>query len=465
MAQTKDPVNAEDTASVLAGIEGQSVRTGAPLSGVFQVPGDKSMSHRAILFGALARGTTTVTGLLEGEDVLRSAAVMRALGAEIECDRTKTPNEWTITGPIARGSEGAPISCYFGNAGTGVRLAMGLVAGRGRAAWFDGDASLRSRPMRRILDPLAQMGVVAGDEEGRLPVVMEANSGLNAIDYRLPVASAQIKSAILLAGLGAQGTTRIEEPVRSRDHTENMLKAFGVQLTIDEMEEGGRVLSLEGGQQLTAAQIEVPGDPSSAAFPIAVALIVPGSDITLPGIMMNPLRTGLFETLLEMGADLTFSNERVAGGEQIADIRVRHRPLNGVSVPAARAPAMIDEYPILAVIAAFAKGQTRMEGIGEKRVKESDRIHAMEIGLKDNGVRVESGPDWLSVSGSVDEGGTVGGGARVATYHDHRIAMSFLCLGLGARAPVRVDDMSMIATSFPEFVTKMDGIGASIVAR
>lgn len=425
-----------------------------PLSGRAAAPGDKSISHRTLIFGALAEGETTAEGLLEADDVLRTAAAMRALGATVERDLSGGASHWRISGAAWK-SPGRPL--YFGNAGTGSRLVMGAVAGQGVAAAFDGDESLRSRPMGRILDPLRLMGAQASSRDGRLPVTMQGRRALHAIDFALPTASAQIKSAVLLAALGAEGETVVREPEPCRDHTERMLAAFGASVGVDGDGLGGRVIRLKGGQKLAATAIKVPGDPSSAAFPIAAALVVPGSDIVVEGVLVNPLRTGLYETLREMGADIAFENERVEAGEPVADIRARHSRLKGVEVPAARAPSMIDEYPILSVVAAFAEGETYMSGVGELRVKESDRIAATEAGLRINGVKVASGPDWLRVTG-----GNVAGGGRVATHHDHRIAMSFLVMGLAAQAWVEIDDAAMIATSFPNFFALMKGLGAEI---
>jgi len=429
-------------------------RAGGPLKGAARAPGDKSISHRSLIFGALAEGETSVYGLLEADDVLRTAAALRALGADIERDHETGAPRWRIKGARWRAPERA---LYFGNAGTGSRLVMGAVAGQGVAASFDGDESLRGRPMGRILDPLAQMGVEAASREGKLPVEIKGGGRLSAIDFTLPTASAQIKSATLLAALGAEGETIVREPEPCRDHTERMLTAFGAKVSVESDGEEGRVIRLKGGQRLKATTIRVPGDPSSAAFPIAAALIVPGSDIVVEGVLTNPLRVGFYQTLREMGADLSFENERMEAGEPVADIRARHSRLKGVDVPARRAPSMIDEYPILSVVAAFAEGETFMPGVAELRVKESDRLAAVEAGLRANGVSVESGPDWMLV-----KGGLVRGGGAVATHHDHRIAMSFLVMGLAANEAVTIDDAAMIATSFPTFFALMNGLGAAI---
>ncbi|MEZ5892550.1 MAG: 3-phosphoshikimate 1-carboxyvinyltransferase [Parvularculaceae bacterium] len=428
-------------------------RRKGPLSGVATAPGDKSISHRALILGALADGETRITGLLEADDVLRTAAAMRALGAEVE----REGGVWVVKGGPWRAPEKA---LYLGNSGTGVRLIMGAAAGAGVTASFDGDVSLRGRPMGRVLEPLRMMGVEAEAREGKLPVTLSGGD-LKAVSVKLATPSAQVKSAILLAALGAAGATRIHEPILCRDHTERMLSAFGVKISIDPDETGGRFIGIEGGQRLTPATVAVPGDPSSAAFPIAAALIVPNSDVTVKNVLVNPLRTGFYETLREMGAAVSFENQRIENGEPVADIRARHTVLRGVTVPASRAPSMIDEYPILAVVAAYAHGETMMQGLEELRVKESDRIAAVEAGLAANGADAQSGPDWLRVKGA---GGMKGGG-RVKTHHDHRIAMSFLVAGLASEHPIEIDDASMIATSFPEFFRLMRGLGADIASE
>jgi 3-phosphoshikimate 1-carboxyvinyltransferase len=435
----------------------KSPRRSAPapaLKGEIAAPGDKSLSHRALILSALAEGCSEVEGLLEGEDVLRTGAALRAFGAQIERDRMGARPVWRIEGAHWRTPETA---LYFGNSGTGARLMMGAVAGAGVAATFDGDASLRKRPMARILEPLALMGARIAAAGGRLPATVGGEGGLRAVDYALPHASAQVKSALLLAGLGATGTTTVREKAPTRDHTERMLPAFGVR--IDARADGaGRIVRLDGGQPLKAARLAVPGDFSSAAFLIAAALIVPGSDIIVRTVGVNPFRTGLLVTLKEMGASIELLNARVLSGEQAADIRVRHSPLKGVRVPADRAPAMIDEYPILSTIAAFATGTTRMDGLAELRVKESDRLAAIAAGLSANGVSVSMGPDWLEITGN----GGVAGDGLVETQMDHRIAMSFLILGLAARAPVEIDDDSLIATSFPGFFSALAALGAPV---
>jgi 3-phosphoshikimate 1-carboxyvinyltransferase len=400
----------------------------------------------------LAEGETLAAGLLEGHDVLRTAAAARALGARIERDLTDGGPVWRVEGAPWRSPERA---LYFGNSGTGCRLMMGAVAGRGIAAAFDGDESLRSRPMRRIGEPLALMGARLMTTDGRLPASLAAGR-LKGIDYRLPVASAQVKSAVLLAGLGAEGETLVEESEPSRDHTERMLAAFGAAISIGERN-GARLIRL-GPSSLKATRVDVPGDPSSAAFLAAAAAIVPGSDVLIRNTLVNPLRAGFFETLREMGANVAFENPREVSGEPVADIRVKGGRLVGVATPASRAASMIDEYPILSVVAAFAKGDSYMPGVSELRVKESDRLAAIEAGLAANGVKTESGADWLRVFG---RDGDVKGGGLVATRADHRIAMSFLILGLAAAKPATVDDISMIATSYPNFFEQMQGVGAS----
>lgn len=429
-------------------------RRSGPLSGAVAAPGDKSISHRALILGALAAGETRISGLLEADDVLRTAAAMRMLGAGVERDR----DGWRVSGAAWAAPE-KPL--YLGNSGTGVRLIMGAVAGAGVAATFDGDISLRSRPMGRVLEPLRMMGLEATDENGRLPVTLEPCDDLKAINVKLATPSAQVKSAILLAALGAEGVTRVHEPVLCRDHTERMLAAFGAKLSMTPDGEGGRFIEIAGGQSLKSMNVVVPGDPSSAAFPIAAALITPGSEITVKNVLVNPLRTGFYETLKEMGADIAFENEREESGEPVADIRARHSLLHGVEVPPARAPSMIDEYPILAIVAAHAHGETMMQGLEELRVKESDRIACVEAGLAAIGGDAASGPDWLRVRG---KGACLKGGALIKTHHDHRIAMSFLVAGLASEKPVEIDDASMIATSFPEFFDLMMSLGADMGA-
>ncbi len=421
-----------------------------PLVGRVRAPGDKSISHRALILAAMAEGESEITGLLESDDVLATVRAVEALGAGVE---RLGEGRWRITGHGRLAQPDGVIDC--GNSGTGVRLLMGAAAGYPIAAAFDGDASLRKRPMGRVIEPLRLMGARFGND--RLPLELTGGA-LSGIRYRLPVPSAQVKSAVLLAALNAAGKTVIEEPVPSRDHTERMLAAFGAHIRIA-AEDGVRVLRLPGGQALTAANVSVPGDPSSAAFPLAAALITPGSEVTVEGVMLNPLRTGLFETWREMGADLSIAGRRTSGGEEIGDVTARHSALRGVSVPEARAAAMIDEYPVLATTAAFARGETVMRGVGELRVKESDRIALMARGLEACGVDLEEEPEGFIVRGT---GAPPRGGADIETGGDHRVAMSHLALGLAAQAPVSVDEPGMIATSFPGFVETMRRLGGEI---
>jgi 3-phosphoshikimate 1-carboxyvinyltransferase len=429
-----------------------------PLKGVLRAPGDKSISHRALILGALAHGVTEVEGLLEGDDVKRTAAAMAAFGAGVE---RLGEGRWRVEGKGAFAEPTDVIDC--GNAGTGVRLIMGAAAGFPLAATFTGDASLRGRPMNRVLKPLGEMGATwICREGGRLPLTLRGGD-LKRIAYRLPEPSAQVKSAVLLAGLRAEGGAEVIEPEATRDHTERMLRAFGARVDVSD-EGAGRRIVLAGGQSLTGTTVRVPGDPSSAAFPLVAALITPGSQVTVQGMLLNPLRIGLLETLGDMGADLSVTNLREEGGETVADVTARHSALTGVEVPPERAPSMIDEYPILGVAAAFAEGPTVMRGIGEMRVKESDRIALMAAGLAACGVGVEEGPDSLTVVGAVRANHGVRGGGRVATHGDHRIAMSHLILGLASDEPVAVDQPAMIATSFPGFLALMRSLGADIEA-
>ena len=432
-------------------------RASGPLRGALRVPGDKSVSHRALIFGALALGETAVEGLLEGEDVLNTARACTALGAQVE---RVGEGAWRVRGVGVGGLQAPDQPLDFGNSGTGARLMMGMVAGSPIRATFDGDASLRRRPMRRILDPLALMGVEAVEEApgGRLPVTLRGPRDLIPILYETPVASAQIKSAVLLAGLGAPGRTTVIEQEASRDHTERMLAHFGAAVDVEPHGSHGRRITVTGRPELRAAPVLVPADPSSAAFPLVAGLIVPGSELIIQGVMTNPLRTGLIETLREMGADIELVNPRSDGGEGVADLLVRASRLRGVDVPAARAPAMIDEYPVLAVAAAFAHGTTRMRGLSELRVKESDRLAAVAAGLAAAGVEHRIEGDDLIVEGR----GAVTGGGRVVTHMDHRIAMSFLVMGLASAKPMEIDDISFVATSFPGFVPLMASLGADI---
>jgi 3-phosphoshikimate 1-carboxyvinyltransferase len=430
-------------------------RCSGPLSGKVRVPGDKSISHRALILGALAVGETRITGLLEGEDVLNTAKSMRALGVTVE----RTGDfAWKVNGVGVAGFARPREALDFGNSGTGCRLVMGAVAGCPISVVFDGDASLRTRPMRRILDPLELMGARTGDirEGGRLPLTLNGARDPIPITYKTPVASAQIKSAVLLAGLAAPGVTTVIEQEASRDHTELMLKHFGAEIVSTREGPHGRRIALTGQPELHGADVVVPADPSSAAFPIVAALIVEGSDITLSDVMTNPLRTGLFTTLREMGASIEESGTRGDAGEPMAQLRVRASKLRGVEVPPERAPSMIDEYLVLAVAASFAEGTTVMRGLKELRVKESDRLEATAAMLRVNGVKVEISGDDLFVEGR----GHVPGGGVVATHMDHRIAMSALVMGLAADKPVRVDDTAFIATSFPDFIPMMRSLGA-----
>ncbi len=434
-------------------------RRGGPLRGEAHVPGDKSISHRSLILGALSVGETKITGLLEGEDVLDTAKAMRAFGAEVT---DHGAGHWSVYG-VGVGGFAEPagvIDC--GNSGTGVRLIMGAMATSPLTATFTGDASLCGRPMGRVTDPLALFGTQSyGRKGGRLPMTIVGAVDPVPVRYSVPVPSAQVKSAVLLAGLNAPGQTVVIEKEATRDHTERMLAGFGATVEV-EMTPEGRVITLTGQPELKPQTIVVPRDPSSAAFPVCAALIAEGSDVLVLNIGLNPTRAGLFTTLIEMGADLTYENLRTEGGEPVADLRARFSPnLKGIEVPPARAASMIDEYPVLSVVAAFAQGQTVMRGVKELRVKESDRIDAMAQGLRAAGITVEDGPDWWIVHGRGF--GDVPGGVTVATKLDHRIAMSFLVMGLATNAPMTVDDGSPIATSFPVFRPLMAGLGAEII--
>ena len=433
-------------------------RSSGALTGTVRVPGDKSISHRSLMLGGLASGRSRITGLLEGEDVLRTGDAMRAMGARIE----RTTDEWIVDG-VGNGCFVEPRDAFdFGNAGTGARLTIGLVGTYDMVSRFTGDASLSRRPMGRVLDPLRQMGmqVLEAASGDRMPLALRGPKTAAPITYRVPVASAQIKSAVLLAGLNTPGITTVVEPVMTRDHTERMLAGFGVPIAVETDRDGVRTFRVEGQGRLAGRDIVVPGDPSSAAFPIVAALLVPGSDVVVENVLMNPTRTGLIETLIEMGGSIEFLNRRDAGGEEVADLRVRGSELRGVVVPPERAPSMIDEYPVLAVAASFAEGETVMEGIEELRVKESDRLAAVARGLEANGVDCEEREAALLVRGRPDGSGI--GGGTVSTHLDHRIAMAFLVMGLAAREAVTIDDEAMIATSFPGFVGLMRGLGARI---
>ena len=429
-----------------------------PLRGVAEVPGDKSISHRALIFGAMAVGETRITGLLEGQDVLDTARAMQAFGAEVV---QHGPGAWSVHGVGVGGFREPADVIDCGNSGTGVRLIMGCMATTAMSATFTGDASLRKRPMGRVTEPLALFGTQShGRSGGRLPMTVLGAAHPVPVRYALPMASAQVKSAILLAGLNAPGETQVIEREPTRDHSERMLLGFGAQLTVEKTALGN-VITLTGQPELRPQVVAVPRDPSSAAFPVCAALIVPGSDIMVPGVSQNLTRNGLYLTLVEMGADIQFLNPRTEGGEPVADLRVRFSDrMQGIEVPPDRAPSMIDDYPVLSVVAAFAQGRTVMRGIKELRVKESDRIDAMARGLEACGVRLEEDADSLTVEG-MGPGG-VPGGATCAVHLDHRIAMAFLVLGMASARAVTVDDASPIATSFPAFKALMSGLGANL---
>ena len=434
-----------------------SCAAAGPLRGVASIPGDKSVSHRALILGALSVGETRIEGLLEGGDVLDTGRAMRAFGATV--DRTG-PGAWVVHGVGVGGFQEPEDVIDCGNSGTGVRLIMGAVATSDLTAIFTGDASLRSRPMGRVTEPLALFGAeTRGRRGGRLPLALIGACDPMPVRYATPMPSAQVKSAVLLAGLNAPGETVVIEREPTRDHTERMLAGFGAEIATEITDEG-RVITLRGQPDLRPQSIAVPRDPSSAAFPVVAALLVEGSDVLVPGIGLNATRAGVYDTLVEMGADIAFENRREEGGEPVADLRVRFGPLRGVEVPPERAASMIDEYPVLAALAATAEGPTVMRGVKELRVKECDRLDAMARGLEACGVTVEEGEDFLIVQGRGP--GSVAGGAIVESRLDHRIAMSFLCLGLAAKAPIKVDDSSPIATSFPDFVGLMRGLGAEI---
>lgn len=429
-----------------------------PLTGEAHVPGDKSISHRSLILGAMAVGETKITGLLEGQDVLDTAKAMQAFGAEVT---NHGGGNWSVKG-VGVGGFAEPdnvIDC--GNSGTGVRLIMGAMATCPITVTFTGDASLNKRPMARVTDPIALFGAQSvGRSGGRLPMTIVGAADPVPVRYTVPMPSAQVKSAVLLAGLNVPGETVVIEKEATRDHTERMLAGFGAEISTVETEEG-RVITLKGQPELKPQDITVPRDPSSAAFPVCAALLVPGSDVLIPNIGLNPTRAGLFTTLREMGADLTYENERVEGGEPMADLRAKYSPdMKGITVPPERAASMIDEYPVLSVVAANATGETVMRGVKELRVKESDRIDAMAKGLRANGVEVEEGEDWWIVKGL--GAGNVTGGATCATHLDHRIAMSFLIAGLCSKSPISVDDGGAIATSFPIFEGLMSALGADI---
>ncbi|RSV24901.1 3-phosphoshikimate 1-carboxyvinyltransferase [Sphingomonas sp. ABOLH] len=434
-----------------------SVAASGPLTGTAPVPGDKSISHRSLMLSALAVGTSRVTGLLEGEDVLATAAAMRAMGAVIE---RGDDGMWTIDGVGVGGLLQPATALEMGNSGTSTRLLMGLVSSHAITATFTGDASLSKRPMGRVIEPLSRMGAeFTASPGGRLPLMLRGIVPAVPIDYTLPVASAQVKSAILLAGLNTPGITRVVEPVPTRDHSERMLTGFGAKLTVEETP-AGRVIELHGEAELQPQTITVPGDPSSAAFPVVAALLVPGSHVTITNVGLNPTRAALFDVLRAMGGDITFENRREVGGEPVADLVVRASTLTGIDVDPAVAPAMIDEFPVLFVAAALAQGRTVTRGLEELRVKESDRITTMAEGLRAIGARVEETEDGLIIDGT--GGDLLPGGGTVEAKLDHRIAMSFVVAGLVSRAPVTIDDMAPVATSFPTFTTLLRGLGASL---
>jgi len=430
------------------------------LQGEAAVPGDKSISHRALILGGLALGETRIAGLLEAEDVLNTARAVRAFGAKVE---RQGPGAWTVNGTGVGGWREPDGVLDFGNSGTGSRLMMGAMATTPVTAVFTGDASLRWRPMGRVLEPLRLFGAEYDARPGGLmPVTLKGAAEPVSVAYRVPMASAQVKSAMLLAALNAPGRSRIAQGALTRDHTERMLAAFGADIAVEPLPDGGEEVALMGEAELKAVSVAVPRDPSSAAFPLVAALIVPGSEVSIPGVLLNPRRAGLFETLKEMGARIEIRNERDAGGERVGDIVARASTLKGCEVPSGRAPAMIDEFPILAVAAAFAEGITVMHGLEELRVKESDRLVAIAAGLGAAGVTVREVEDGLTVEGRGPDG--VAGGGMAATHLDHRIAMSFLVMGLAARDGMAVDDSSVIATSFPEFEAVMRGLGAEFEA-
>lgn len=429
-----------------------------PLSGTAAVPGDKSISHRALIFGALAIGETKIAGLLEGEDVLDTGKAMAALGATVV---NHGGGNWSVHGVGVGGLQEPEQIIDCGNSGTGARLLMGLVGTYDFATTFTGDGSLRKRPMARITDPLSAFGTQSyGRSGGRLPLTIVGTADPVPVVYETPVPSAQVKTAVLFAGLNTPGETVVIEKEATRDHTERMLKGFGADITTEVLPDGRRKITLKGQPELTPQEVAVPRDPSSAAFPVCAALIVEGSEIFVPGVSQNDTRNGLYTTLVEMGADIAFENPREEGGEPVADLRVKYGPLTGVEVPPERAASMIDEYPILSVVAAYATGTTTMRGVKELRVKESDRIDAMARGLEACGVRIEEDEDTFIVHG-LGAGG-VQGGATCASHLDHRIAMSFLVAGMASRDPISVDDGTPIATSFPIFETLMGDLGATI---
>lgn len=431
-----------------------TARKSGPLRGVAKVPGDKSISHRALILAGLAVGETRISGLLEAEDVVNTAKAMMQFGTEV----TRVgEGEWRVWGRGTGGWAEPDGELDFGNSGTGSRLVMGAMATTPITAMFTGDTSLRKRPMKRVLEPLEKFGATWTGDGGMMPITLNGADRPICIDYDVTVASAQVKSALLLAALNAPGRTRVSQRALTRDHTEKMLAAFGAEVSVVPMDGGGESIEVTGEAELRPCAIAVPRDPSSAAFPLVAALIVPGSEIMIPDVLLNPRRTGLIETLREMGADISIANHRTSGGEEIGDLIARHSNLRGVEVPPERAPSMIDEYPILAIAAANASGRTILRGLAELRVKESDRLAAIIAGLRACGVQVEELQDGMIVEGRP---GDVPGGATVATHMDHRIAMAFLTAGLASRNPITVDDTAMISTSFPEFEGLIRELGA-----
>ncbi|WP_447762042.1 3-phosphoshikimate 1-carboxyvinyltransferase [Sphingopyxis panaciterrae] len=436
----------------------RSFSASVPLKGRVAIPGDKSISHRSLMLSALAVGESRVTGLLEGHDVLATAAAMRAMGATIE---RKDDGEWRIHGVGVGGLLQPREALDMGNSGTSTRLLMGLVASHPITATFVGDASLSGRPMGRVIDPLAQMGADISASPGAkgtktLPLMVRGLAPAIPLSYRLPVASAQVKSAVLLAALNTPGITEVIEPVPTRDHSERMLRGFGAELAVEIEADGTRHIRIMGEAELNPQTIVVPGDPSSAAFFLVAALLVPGSDVVIANVGLNPTRAGLIDVLRQMGGDITEVDAREVGGEPVADLRVRHSALKGISVDPAIAPSMIDEFPILFVAAALAEGRTTTTGLDELRVKESDRIAVMATGLDAIGARVEESADGLIIDGT--GGDPLPGRATIAGHLDHRICMSFAIAGLASRAPVTIDDMAPVATSFPNFEALLAGL-------
>ncbi len=425
----------------------------SPLRGIINLPGDKSISHRAIILGSLANGISHIEGLLEGEDILATINAMRLLGAKIK----KIDNIYQVEGVGKKGLKKSDKPLDFGNSGTGVRLIMGLAGAYNFTTSFIGDKSLSSRPMDRVLEPLKEIGIkIIAQNNGKLPVTLQGPEQLKAINYLVPVPSAQVKSALLLAGLKSKYKTIIRESVKTRDHSEKMLKGFGADINISDGNNGSVKIEMEASPVLRGQKLTIPGDPSSAAFAIVAALIVPGSEILIKNILLNPTRTGLITTLKEMGANIEILNRHIIAEEEVADLKVKYSKLKGVKVPSSRAPSMIDEYPILAVAASYAKGRTIMSGIGEMRIKETDRIALIASGLKANGVNSIEGEDYLIIEGAEK----ITGGAKIKTELDHRIAMTFLIMGQGAENPIEIDDGSVIATSYPSFIDDFRKIGA-----